>query len=127
MPYKLTWEDRGVVAQYWGVITCDVLFQSNEEQKLDPRDDHNEYALGVFSNSVVFDVSGPELRRIAAMDAAASQTKPNFVVAIVAEQAVIHGLANMYRLQHEAVGGQWNTNFFTTEEEARRWIAEVLD
>ena len=61
------------------------------------------------------------------ISATASQRKPNFVVAIVAEQTVLHGLTNLYRLQHEAVGGHWKTEFFATEEAARRWLAEVLD
>ena len=127
MPYEMIWEDRGVVSRYWGAVTGDELIQNNLDEKLDPRFDRCEYDLVIFTGSVVFDVSSSQLRFIAESDANASKEKPNFVVAIVASQTVIHGLTNLYRLQHEVSGGQWNVAYFATKAEARQWLAEVLD
>ena len=123
MPYELIWEDRGVLWRFRDVVTGDELVQANLDIYSDPKFESIEYELAVFSDSVVFKASSETVRRVAEMDARASKRNPKIVVAIVASQRVIQGLANLYRLQHEAVGGSWTTEYFETEEEARRWLA----
>ena len=127
MPYELIWEDRGVVSRYWGDVTYDELVQTNLERNLDPSFERSEYDLAIFSESVVFKLSASNLRALAASDAGASKRNPNFLVAIVGTKSVIRGLSNLYRIQHEAMGGLWKMKYFETEAEARRWISETLD
>ena len=126
MPYDLTWEDRGVVTRLRGVVTSDELIQIIRDQDSDPSFEGVEYILAVFSDSVVLEASSAAIRRAAEIDAGVSKRKPDVVVAIVASQTVIRGLSNLYRIQHEVMGGQWEMSIFETEEEARRWIAETL-
>ena len=127
MPYELIWEDRGLLFRFWDVVTGDELVQCNLDAYSDPRFESIEYELVVFSDSVVFEVSTNKVRLVATMDSGASKRNPKIVVAIVTSQTLVHGLANLYRLQHEATGGSWRTEHFKTEEEARRWLAETLD
>ncbi len=100
---------------------------SSLERYSDPKFENIEYELSIFSDSVVFEASTATVRRAVEMDVKASERNPKIVVAIVATQRVIRGLANLYRLQTEATGGLWKTAYFETEEEARRWLAETLD
>ena len=79
----------------------------------------------MFSDSVEFEASSETVRRVANMDAEASKRNPNIIVAIVASQLVIRGLANLYRLNSEIAGGTWETEFFETEQEAREWLART--
>ncbi len=127
MPYELIWEDRGVLFRFWDVVTDDQLVQCNLDVYADPKFESIEYELAIFPDSMVFEASVATVRRVAEMDVEASGRNPKIVVAIVATQRVIRGLANLYRLQTEATGGLWKTAHFKTEEEARRWLAETLD
>ncbi len=127
MPYELMWEDRGVLWRFGDVVTDDELVQCNLDVYSDPKFESIEYELAIFPDSMVFEASVATVRRVAEMDVEASGRNPKIVVAIVATQRVIRGLANLYRLQTEATGGLWKTAHFKTEEEARRWLAETLD
>ncbi len=127
MPYELIWEDRGVLFRFRDVVTDDELVQCNLDVYADPKFESIEYELAIFPDSMVFEASVATVRRVAEMDVEASGRNPKIVVAIVATQRVIRGLANLYRLQTEATGGLWKTAHFKTEEEARRWLAETLD
>ena len=123
MSYELIWEDRGVLFQFWDVVSGDELVQSNLDVYADPRFESIECELVIFSDSVEFAASSESVRRVAKMDATASQRNPNIVVAIVASQLVIQGLVNLYRLQSDFEGSTWETEFFETVDEARTWIA----
>ena len=127
MPYELIWEGRGVLFRFRDVVTDDELVQCNLDVYADPKFESIEYELAVFPDSMVFEASVATVRRVAEMDVKASERNPKIVVAIVATQRAIRGLANLYRLQTEATGGLWKTAHFKTEEEARRWLAETLD
>ena len=123
MPYELIWEDRGVLWRFRDVVTGEELVQANLDIYSDPKFESIKYELVNFSDSVVFKASSETVRLVAEMDAEASKRNQKIVVVIVASQTVIQGLANLYRLQHEATGGSWRTEYFATEEEARRWLA----
>ena len=125
MSYELIWEDRGVLFQFQNVVTGDELVQSNLDVYADPKFESIEYELAMFSDSVEFEASSETVRRVANMDAEASKRNPNIIVAIVASQLVIRGLANLYRLNSEIAGGTWETEFFETEQEAREWLART--
>ncbi len=127
MPYEQIWEDRGVLCRFRDAVTDDDVVESSLERYADPKFENIEYELSIFSDSVVFEASTATVRRAVEMDVKASERNPKIVVAIVATQRVIRGLANLYRLQTEATGGLWKTAYFETEEEARRWLAETLD
>ncbi len=127
MPYELIWEDRGVLWRFRYVVTGDELVQANLDIYSDPRFESIEYQLAIFSDSVVFEASSETVRYVAGLDAGASKKNPKVVVLVVASQTVIRGLANLYRIQHEVTGGPWKMEYFKTEEEARRWLAETLD
>ncbi len=124
MPYELIWEDHGVVFRFWDVITDDELVQSNLDVYSDPRFEKIEYELAIFQDSVTFAASAETVRHVAQLDAKASKKNSGIIVAIVASQMVIRGLANLYRLQHEVSSGQWTTKYFDSEEEARQWLAQ---
>ena len=127
LPYELVWEDRGLLLRFWDAITDDEFVKCHLDGYSDPRFESVEYALTIFSDSVVFEASTETVRRVAERDAAASKRNPKVLVAIVASQMVIRGLANLYSHKHEALSGTWKMAYFETEEEARRWLAETLD
>ncbi len=127
MPYELIWEDRGVLWRFRDVVTGDELVQANLDIYSNSRFESMEYELAIFLDSVVFEASTETVRLVAELDASASKRNPKVLLAIVASQMVIRGLANLYRLQSEVAGSTWKTEFFETEEEARRWLAETLN
>ena len=118
MPYDVVWENRGVVFRFWDVVTDDELVQSNLDVYSGNKFETIEYELAIFLDTVTFKASSATVRRVAKMDAEASKRNSKMVVAIVASQTVIRGLANLYRLESEASGGQWNTEYFESEADA---------
>ncbi len=127
LPYELIWEDRGLFTRFWDTVTDDEYVKSHLDGYSDPRFESIEYALDIFSDSMVFEVTGAAVRRMAEMDVGASKRNPKVLVVIVATQTVMRGVTNQFHLQHELMGGTWKPVYFETEEEARRWLAETLD
>ena len=56
--YELIWEDRGLFTRFWDTVTGDEYVKSHLDGYSDPRFESIEYALDIFSDSVVFEVTG---------------------------------------------------------------------
>ena len=90
MSYELIWEDRGVLFQFWDVVSGDELVQSNLDVYADPRFESIECELVIFSDSVEFVASSESVRRVAKsvetdnfnvynVDGVLARDKPNLV------------------------------------------------
>jgi hypothetical protein len=56
--YELIWEDRGLFTRFWDTVTGDEYVKSHLDGYSDPRFESIEYAPDIFSDSVVFEVTG---------------------------------------------------------------------
>ena len=123
MPYELIWEDRGVVARYWGVASDHDLQQANRDIVNSLRFADIDYTLDDYTNVTRIDFSSHVVRRSADLDLQASKRNPSLRVAIVGEDKLLLGLANMYRLTLDSQGGPWEQGHFAAMDEARAWLA----
>ncbi len=123
MPYELIREDRGVVFRFWGVASDHDLRQSNLDFYDHPRFADVDYQLVDFTDVTKLDFSSNTVRLVAEWDAQASKRNPSLRVAIVGEDQLLLGLANMYRITFEIQGGPWEQSQFATVDEARAWLA----
>ena len=124
MPYELIWEDRGVIFRFWDVVSDDDLKQSNLDAYGHPRFADIAYELVDFTNVTEFGFSNDTVRLVAEWDFKASKRNPSMRLAIVGEDKLLLGLANMYRLTLDSQGGTWEQDAFATMDEARSWIAD---
>ncbi|MDP6346076.1 MAG: hypothetical protein QF578_07545 [Alphaproteobacteria bacterium] len=123
MPYELSWEDRGVVFRFWGVASDDDLRQSNLEIYDDPRFESLEHEIADFTEVTRLDFSSDAVRTVARWDSEASKRNPTIRVAIIGEDSLLIGLANMYRIVFDVQDGNWEQEQFAGMDEARSWLA----
>ena len=121
MPYKLIWEQEGVVFRFSGVVSDEELIASNDEVYASPDFPAMKYEIVDFTVIDKLDVSAEAVRRVARMDRVASETNADVRVAIITSEMFILGMSRMYGLGHESEGGSWTTEVFESEEDARAW------
>lgn len=117
--YEILWEPRGTVKRFYGHVTDAQLMQSVIDIEGDHRFDTLRYVINDFLEVASFDVSAANVRIIAAIDAAAALTNPNIKVAIVATDAQVHALAEVYA---SAPTKPYPTAVFATTAAARNWV-----
>ncbi len=123
MPYELIWEAGGVVFRFSGVASDQDLRQSNLDFYDHPRFADADYQLVDFTDVTKLDFSSNTVRLVAERDAQASKRNPSLRVAIVGEDQLLLGLANIYRITLDIRGGSWEQGQFATVDEARAWLA----
>ena len=123
MPYELIWEDRGVVFRFSGVASDHDLRQSNRDFYDHPRFADADYQLVDFTDVTKLDFLSNTVRLVAEWDVQASKRNPSLRLAIVGEEQLLLGLANIYRITFDIQDGPWEQGQFATVDEARAWLA----
>lgn len=122
MPYSTTWEPRGVMWTFWGVVTGEELFRSNGEVYGDPRFDDITYELVDLTGVDRFDVTEEDMLVMAASDRAASRSNANVRIAVAANDPSIRAMSERY--SEAAVRSPWQQRVFTSVEDARNWLED---
>jgi len=121
MPYRIIWENGGLVYRFSGGVSDEDLVGATEEVNAHPLFAAMSYQIVDFSVIDTFDASSVGVRRVASMDRLASETNPDVRVAIITSATFIRGMSRMYALGHGSEGGSWTTEVFESEEDARAW------
>lgn len=121
MPYETHWENDGVRWVYTGVMSDDDVLRSNQELYEDSRFETIKYEIADLTHIARFAATAETVRKLTHMDAEQSARNANIKVAILATEALVLGIANMYALA--ATESPWETRVFSSEEEAREWLA----
>lgn len=125
MAYELIWETRGVVCRFTGVASDQDLRAANLGMTEDPRFDCLEYQLVDFVDVETLDFTSNMIRWAASHDYQASMRNSSVRVAIVGDNTLLLGLANMYRALFDIEGGTWEQGQFNTVDEARVWLGSA--
>jgi hypothetical protein len=120
MPYEAIWEDKGIYWKFSGVLTGDDLRQSNMDIYGDPGFDKLRYQIVDMLDVDSFDVEADAMEEVTAMDAAASQTNPSLIVAVVSTHQQAKWLVELY--ESTTGSAPWETELFETVAVARAWI-----
>jgi hypothetical protein len=128
MPIAVGYTDvtKGVVLTASG-RTTGTEFISVTNQLLDSsaRTQHIRYALVNLSDVAEFDMSADKVRQVVALVRKSSQfNRHAVIVAIVATQRVVLGLARMWELMVDWVG--WKIRVCSSLSEAENWVGEEL-
>jgi hypothetical protein len=120
MPYRLTWEPRGVYRQYFGDVTIHERRASLDAICGDARFDDLRYSITDYLAVDAYQVTTESTLELAAMHIGPLATNPRIVIAAVAtrpdivaaiQEFIGHGLATVpYQV-------------FGTLDEARQWVA----
>lgn len=122
MPYKNTWEQRGVYRVFSGKITGEEILEAVQKVEADARFDKIKYVINNFLDVTEIDVSPKDIKIIAAIDTAAALSNSDIKIAQLATDPQIAALNVLYS---EAAGSSpYPTKVFHTLEDARKWIEE---
>jgi hypothetical protein len=123
MPYRLTWEPKGVYRQYLGDVTIRERRASFDAICGDPRYDDLRYSITDYLSVGRYEITSDATLEIAAMHIAPLVTNPRIVIAAVAtrpdivaaiQEFIGHGLTRApYRI-------------FDTLDAARHWVAGAV-
>lgn len=122
MPYRLTWEPRGVYRQYFGDVTIQERRASLDAICADPRFDELRYAITDYLAVEGYEVTSESTLEIAAMHIGPLATNPRIVIAAVATRPDIVGAIQEF-IGHGLTSAPYRV--FATLDEARRWVKGV--
>jgi len=120
MPYTIAWKTRGILWTFYGVLTGEDAMQANLDIYGDPRFDDLLYQIVDLSAVERFMVTPEDLDTAAALDDAATVTKPRLVVAVIAAKRDALTVAELYKSAMRV--SRWKVRVFDSMEEARKWI-----
>lgn len=86
----------------------------------DPRFDDLLYQIVDISEVEQFTATSEDVDAAAALDDAATITKPRLVVAVVAVEGEALAVAEFYKFA--MIASRWNVRIFSTIEEATQWV-----
>lgn len=124
MAVELIWEEKGVWARFMGLASDHDLQQVNLDVRSDPRFDTLNYGIVDFTDVTTLDFSTTAMRLVADHDVSASKRNPLLRLAVVGEQPLLMGMANIYRTVFDLRGGTWEQRHFATIDEARAWLTD---
>lgn len=119
MPYRLTWEPRGVYRQYYGDVTIRERRASFDAICGDARYDDLRYAITDYLSVDAYQVTSEATLEIAAMHVAPLVTNPRIVIAAVATRPDIVATIQDF-ISHGLTSAPYR--IFGTLDEARHWI-----
>ena len=124
MPYTTTWEEKGIIWKYSGVISKEEVLQSNHEFYSDERSDSCKYQIvdGREIDDLAIEYS--TMKHVAAMDHAASRQIHGIKVALVASDSRTASSFTQYSAILKSLDGSWQVRVFDDMETARAWINE---
>jgi hypothetical protein len=111
-------EGRGVVLIASGTVTGAELLAVNSEIYAPERLSVLEYQLTDFSQADAVEISGDEIRRLAAEDARAAREKPGLVVVVVPKTE----LSRMWAGNVEVSGARIEPRICRTLQAAEEWL-----
>lgn len=122
MPYRIEWEEHGVLMTFAGTVTADELNASNDELYSDPRFDRLRYQIADFLAIERISLEIDDVIGVSFKDLAAARTTEGVKVALVMVEPELLKLGAAYK---ELVKrGTWQAEIFSDQGQARAWLAE---
>jgi hypothetical protein len=122
MPYRLTWEPRGLYREFSGDVTVAERLESFHAISGDRRFDDLRYTLTNYLEVRDYEVTPEAIEDIAALHIGPLLTNPRIVIAAVALRPDIVGAIEDF-IRHGFTKAPYR--IFMTNAEARQWIALV--
>ena len=121
MPYKNTWEPRGLYRKFTGKISGEEILKSNFEIHKNPKFHTISYIINDFIEVTGHSIEVIHTQVYASTDEIISYGKANLKIALVVTQDPLIALANSYR--NEMIGNRFECDIFKTIEDARKWVS----
>ena len=123
MPYKISWEENGVVVQFSGKFDFEVNKNANCEVYDDPRCDSIDYAIWDASGISESLMTESEISILSMQDHVGSLRLPSLKLALLAKDERTRRLFEFYTINYHSRLTHWNFMVSDSMEKARSWIA----
>ncbi|MCW8931252.1 MAG: hypothetical protein OQL19_13550 [Gammaproteobacteria bacterium] len=120
MSYELIWMDKGVIADFQGVLDNSELRKIVAQFYGNSKFDLINYLLIDLEKVNEFNITADELLAVGAMDSAAALSNPEVIIAVVTNGGGIRNLFKSYELGLER--SSWKVNFFSSTSEAKKYL-----
>jgi hypothetical protein len=118
-------QGTGVVVTYTGVVTGEDIRAMNAYIYASDHLPRIRYQLFDFTKADRLEVTNEDVRFFAMQDKAASEQNPHMIGAIIGDMSLYQGYERIFRVYSQIWSGI-PTEFFTTIEEGRAWVASRL-
>lgn len=124
MAYQINFENqgRGVALEFSGAVSGAEIIEAAGRMYREDARGLLRYQIVDLTRATALDISEEQLRQIALLDKQASNRNPDQIVALVGNQEIFAGSDRRYAVYAEVWAG-FETEFFTTLEEVREWLA----
>ena len=119
MGYRLHWEKRGVIKEFFGLLSGGDILQSQIDVHGSAEFDRLRFVINDFLNVQEIDFGDLDIEYVAALDKAAASTNRDIKVAIVATDQSIIEAARRYA---ESQLNSYPTRLFSDMISARAWV-----
>ncbi len=120
MPYKIEWEDSGLMIKWNGKVTASDNIRSNGEMYGDKRFDTLTYQICDFLDAEFTHYTDKEIRIISELELQASNWNKNLKVVHLTKNPVLVKVIKKYEKRMESSG--WKFFISDSLEEARKWV-----
>jgi len=123
MPYKINWEENGVVIQFSGIFDFEVNKNANCEVWEDPRCDSINYAIWDASGVSEALMTEIDFNTLAMQDHVGSSRLPSLKLALLARDKQTRHLFEYYASNYYSRLNGWNFMVSDSMDKLRSWIA----
>lgn len=119
MPYRITWEDRGLYSKFWGVVDAGQIRRMMDVIGADERFDDLHYVISDYLDVTEFSLTTQQIDEIVAIDIAQSYSNAHYYsIAIARDEAILRRLEYWVSVHMNPE----RVVFFDSLERARAWI-----
>lgn len=122
MPYRTTWEKRGILWEFYGDVTAQEIEDANDEFYSDGRSDTAKYQIIDALKVTSVEWSERDIKVIAAYDLGAAHVIKNLKVAYVAVDEEFTVKLEKYIDISRKLNSSWQFKGFQEMSSARAWI-----
>ncbi len=108
-----------------GIVTGEEIFTAHREIYNERNLGTQRYQLIDRSHCTEYRVTPEEIKKIAEIDRAASETNPDIIIALVSPTNLQFGMSRMWQAYVEESG--FTTEVFHDRESAEKWLEEQLN
>ncbi|MCF8230456.1 MAG: hypothetical protein K9J24_16030 [Bacteroidales bacterium] len=125
MPYKITWETKGVYIKWVGKATREENLEANGKIYGDKRYDSLHYQISDILESDTRELTDRDVKVVACLESRAAIWNKHLLVAHLTRDPKLIDQIRMY--EKIMADSNWKFGVFGTLEEAREWIRHELN
>ena len=125
MPYVTDWRGSYLCRKFSGRISSEEVTAATEEITNDPRFDQLSVVISDYLDITDIDLTIQEAIRLAHSCYAAAKSNPRVRVGVILTHETAQALAALVRYEFEELNGPWEFAYFSTRDEAKRWLRSL--